>query len=134
LFKDYSFIIICCSAANYEILLLLCCFLSVYSYFSNFLSSVCFSNSLFSKKKIVYLLFPLFFFFSLLSFLFFLKPITFRVFGLRYSAVDKVSVDVEFSKVENSRLLHLISELMVKRQPWFCWVLLVRDRVSNTLE
>ena len=28
----------------------------------------------------------------------------------------------------------VVSELMVKRQPWFCWVLLVRDRVSSTLE
>ena len=41
---------------------------------------------------------------------------------------------LNFRKSKIFRLLHLVSELMVKRQPWFCWVLLIRDRVSSTLE
>ena len=51
-----------------------------------------------------------------------------------FSAVDKVSIDVEFSEDEESGPDNVVSELMVKRQPWFCWVLLIRDRVSSTLE
>ena len=38
------------------------------------------------------------------------------------SAVDKVSIDVEFSEDEESGPDNVVSEHMVKRQPWFCWV------------
>ena len=41
---------------------------------------------------------------------------------------------IRFFGNEKSRTLHLVSEHMVKRQPWLCWVLLIRDRVSSTLE
>ena len=41
---------------------------------------------------------------------------------------------LNFRKSKIFGTLHLVSEHMVKRQPWFCWVLLIRDRVSSTLE
>ena len=132
MFKDYSFIIICCSAANCEILF--CC-----SFLSRLILKIFyfpFSNSLFSKNYLSSFL-SISYLFSLLSFSFlkfFLKPITSRFSAFDFSAVDKVSIDVGFSKNENSGALHLVSELMVKRQPWFCRVLLVRDRVSSALE
>ena len=115
LFKDYSFIIICCSAANCEILLLFCCFLF---------------------RSIFYFLFPL----SFLSFSLFFSLFLFlnhNISGFRPSisrqSIKWVSM-LNFRKSKISGTLHLVSEHMVKRQPWFCWVLLIRDRVSSTLE
>ena len=118
------------------------CFLSVRSIFKILLSSIfqilCFLFFL-CFLKIVYLLFPSIFYLlsSSISFFFlkfFLKPITsrFSAFDIRQS-IKWVSM-LNFRKSKISGALHLVSELMVKRQPWFCWVLLIRDRVSSTLE
>jgi len=104
LFKDYSFIIICCSAANCEILMLFCCFLfcSVLFSFSSILKfSVLLSN--FSSSYFLFFFFSIFSLYFLSSFFFlflkfFLKPITFRFLTFEFSAVDKVSIDVEFSE------------------------------------
>ena len=41
---------------------------------------------------------------------------------------------LNFRKSKIFGALHLVSEHMVKRQPWFCWVLLIRDRVSSALD
>ena len=60
LFKDYSFIIICCSAANCEILMLFCCFLSRPIFFCLFpFSSILF---FFYFKILLSSSFPKFFF------------------------------------------------------------------------
>ena len=37
-------------------------------------------------------------------------------------------------EVENFGSSHLVSERKVKREPWLLWNLLIRDRVSSTLE